>query len=423
VESETCKRELVIEIPADVVEKESETVIGQYRRVARIPGFRKGHAPATLVRRHFRDDIRSEVVQSLVPKFFDTKVKEENLTVVGRPRFEDLKIEDGQPLTVKASFEVVLPFELGEYKGLEVEEEPRTVTDEDVEKALEELRQRAATYEDVQDRAAADDDYVMVSYRGHDVNDASSQPIESKDAVVNLGGKGTVAAFTENLKGTKPGDKREFDVPYPEDYPQKSLAGKTIRYQVDVQSIKRKVVPPADDELAKSVSESETLADLRTKLREGLEKRRARQVENGAMNKLLEQMESRNSFPVPEILIEAQLDRKLEGIVSQLMAQGIDPRNTQVDWRKIREDSKPEAEKEVRGSLVLDKIAEAEKIEVAEEEVDELIRGMAEDHRETPAALKTRLTRDGALDRIRSTRRNQKALEFVYRNAKIIGKS
>jgi trigger factor len=141
------------------------------------------------------------------------------------------------------------------------------------------------------------------------------------------------------------------------------------------------------------------------------------------MNKLLAQLESRYSFPVPEILIEAQLDRKLETIVTQLMAQGIDPRTTQVDWRKVREEARPEAEKEVRGSLILDKIADAEKIEVTEDETDELIREMAEEHHETPAALKTRLTRDGGLDRIKSTRRNHKALELVYRNAKIIGKS
>ncbi len=423
MEPETCKRELVIEVPVDVVEKESENVVSQFRRVARIPGFRKGHAPASLVRRHFRDDIRSEIVQSLLPRFFETAVKENNLSIVGRPRFEELKFEEGQPLTCKATFEVVPLFELGEYNGLEAEEESREVAEADVDKAVEELRQRAATYEDVQDRAAADDDYVMVAYRGRDVKDEASKPVESKDAVVHLGAEGTIAAFTENLRGAKAGNRREFEVNYPADYGQKSLAGKTFRYEVDVQSIKRKVVPEVDDELAKSVSDAETLADLRSKLRERLEKSRARQVENAAMNKLLEQLEQRQTFPVPEILIEAQLDRKLESIVTQLMAQGIDPRTTQVDWRKMREDSKPEAEKEVRGSLILERIAEAENIDVTEEEVDELVREMAEERREAPAALKTRLTRDGVLDRIKSTRRNRKALEFVYRNAKIKGKS
>jgi len=423
VEAETCKQELVIEIPVDEVRKESESVTEQFRRAARIPGFRRGHAPTTLVRRHFRDDIRNEVVQSLLPKFFETAVKEKNLAIVGRPRFEDLKFEEDQPLTCKATFEVLPPFELGEYKGLEVEEESPEVSEEDLEKAVEELRQRAATYEPVEDRPAADDDFVLVSYRGQDAKNPDSPPVEAHEAAVHLGAKGTVAGFTENLRGTKAGDKRDFEVPYPEDYPQKSLAGKTLRYQVEVQSIKKKVLPPVDDELAKTVSESETLVDLRAKLRESLEKRRARQVENAAMSKLLEGLVGRHDFPVPATLVEMQLDHKLESIVTQLIAQGIDPRATQVDWRKIREEARPEAEREVRGSLILERIAEAEKIEVSDEEVDEVIREMSSERGETPAALKTRLTRDGGMSRIRSSRRNQKALELIHRNAKITRKS
>ena len=423
MEAETCKRELVIEIPVDAVRKESESVTAQYRRGARIPGFRPGHAPSSLVRQRYREDIRSQVVQSLVPKFFDHLVKEQKLTVVGEPRFEELKFEDEQPLTCKVMFEILPQFELGDYKGLEVEEDPPTVSDADVDQAVEELRQRAATYEVVENRPAVDDDYVLVSYQGHDAQNPGNRPLEARDAAVHLGGKGTVAAFTENLRGTKAGEVREFDVTYPDDYPQKSLAGKTFRYHVEVQSIKKKVVPAIDDELAKSVSESETLADLRAKLLEELGKRRKRQVENAAMHQLLEQLVNRGQFPVPGALVEARLDRKIENLVTQLVGQGIDPRTTQVDWGKLRQEARPEAEKEVRGSLILERVAEAEGIEVTDAEVDELIRETAEERHEAPAALKTRLTRDGALGKMRVSRRNQKALEFIYRNAKIIRKS
>jgi len=341
VEAETCKKELLIEIPVDAVRKEAESVTAQYQRVARIPGFRQGHAPTALVRQHYRENIRNEVVQSLLPKFFDSAVKEQKLTVVGEPRFEELKFEEDQPLTCKVTFEVLPPFELGDYKDLEVEEEPSTVSDADVDQTLEELRQRAATYEVVEDRPAGDDDYVLVSYQGRDLKNPEGRPLEARDAVVHLGGKGTVAAFTENLRGTQAGEVREFDATYPDDYAQKSLAGKTFRYRVEVQSIKKKVVPALDDELAKSVSESETLADLRTTLRADLEKRRKHQVENAAMRKLLEQLVNRGPFPVPEALVEAQLDRKIESLVSQLVAQGIDPRTTEIDWRKLREESRP----------------------------------------------------------------------------------
>jgi len=423
VEATTCKKELVIEIPVDVVQREADSVAGQFAKRARIPGFRPGHAPTSLVRRHFRDDIRSEVAQTLIPRFFQTAVKDQKWEIVGQPRFEDLKFEDDQPLTCKATFEIYPEIELRPYKELEVEEEQAVVTDADVDKAVADLRESAATFEVVTDRPAADDDHLTLNYRGQDTSSPTSQPTEAKEAVVHLGGKHTVEAFTENLRGAKAGQVREFPVTYAADYPQKTLAGKTLRYRVEIQSIKKKVVPPADDELAKSVSEFSTLEELRTKLRQDLAENAQRQAEIGSKQKLAEKLLEAHPFPVPEVLVEIQLDRKMERILGQLLSQGIDPRETQVDWRKIREDARPEAEKEVRVALVLSRVADAEKIDLTEEEVDDVIREMARERHMTAAELKTRLTRDGKLDTLKSTRRNQKALEFIYRNAKIIRKS
>ncbi len=227
MEAGTCKKELMIEIPVDVLRKESDTVTAQYTRVARIPGFRPGRAPASLIRTRFRDDIKSEVVQTLLPKFFGNLVKDQRLSVVGQPHFEDLKFEDDKPLTVKATFEVYPSFELRDYKGLEVEEDPPTVGDTDIEQTLEKLREQAATFEPAPERPAGDDDYLEVSYQGKDVKDPESQPIEAREAMVHVGGQGTVAGFTENLRGSKTGETREFVVTYPADYPQKSMAGKT----------------------------------------------------------------------------------------------------------------------------------------------------------------------------------------------------
>jgi trigger factor len=423
VEATTCKKELVIEIPVDTVQREADFVAGQFAKRARIPGFRPGHAPTSLVRQHFRDDIRSEIAQTLIPRFFQTAVKDHKWEIVGQPRFEDLKFEDDRPLTCKATFEIYPEFELQRYKELEVEEEQAAITDADLDKAIADLREGAATFEVVTDRPAADDDHLTVNYRGQDTSLPSSQPTEAKEAVVHLGGKHTVQAFTENLRGVKVGEVREFPVTYPADYPQKTLAGKTLSYRVEIQSIKRKVVPPADDELAKSVSEFATLEELRTKLRQDLAENAKRQAEMGSKQKLAEKLLEANQFPVPEVLVEIQLDRKIERTLGQLLSQGIDPRETQVDWRKVREEARPEAEKEVRVALVLSRVADAEKIDLTEEEVDDVIREMARERHLTAAELKTRLTRDGKLDTLKSTRRNQKALDFIYRNAKIIRKS
>ena len=423
MEAETCKKELVIEVPVDVVQRESDSVAGQFAKRARIPGFRPGHAPTSLVQRHFRDDIRSEVAQTLIPRFFQTAVKEQKWEVVGQPSFEDLKFESGQPLICKAKFEIYPQFELPRYKEMEVEEEPAAVTEADVDKAVADLRESVATFEVVTDRPAADEDQVTVNYEGRDMSSPDSQPTAAKEAVIHIGDKRTVTGFTENLRGARAGEAKEFSVTYPADYPQKPLAGKTFSYRVEIQSIKKKVVPPADDELAKSVSEFATLEELRTKLRGDLEKEAQRRAEVGAKNKLAEKLLEANRFPVPEVLVEAQLDRKMERVLGQLLSQGIDPRQTEVDWRKVREDSRSEAEKEVQAALILSRVADAEKIEVAEEEVDEVIREMAQARRMTAAELKTRLTGDGKLDTLKSTRRNQKALDFIYRNAKIIRKN
>jgi trigger factor len=339
--------------------------------------------------------------------------------VVGRPHFDDLKFETDKPLTAKASFEVYPTFELKEYKGLTAEEEPAETKDEDVDQTLERLRERAATFEVVEDRPAADGDFVTVNYEGRDTKDAAAKPVEAKDATVQLGAEGTVAGFNENLRGAKAGETREFNVEYPADYAQKTLAGKTYAYRAEILAIKKKELPALDDELAKTVSEFQTLDELRDRIRKDLQEGREQRARQATMQKLLEELIKLHEFPVPDVLVEERQQRKLETTLTRLVSQGIDPRTIDVDWRKVREESRPDAEKDVRGDLILDKIAEAEKIEVSEAEVDDLIRELAEQRREPPAALKTRLTQEGTLDRLKSSRRNQKALELVYQSAKI----
>jgi trigger factor len=423
VEAATCKKDLVIEIPVDVVEREAEKITAQYRRLARLPGFRPGHAPASLVRTHFRSDIRNEIVQSLLPKAFESAVKEQKLSVVGTPSFEDLKFDDHQPLSCKASFEVLPDFELKDTQGLEVEEAAAAVTNADVGEALENLRQHSATLTVLEGEPAAEGDFLTVNYRGRDAADAAAKPREVKDAVVHIGGKGTVAEFTENLRGARVGDVREFDVTYPENFGEKTLTGKTLRYQVKVEGIKRRVLPPLDDELAKSASEFQTLGELRQHLREDLEKAAVAGAELKTKEKLLEKLLEMYSFPVPETLVEAQVQRKFERALAGLMAQGIDPRSVNADWAKIKEESRPEAERDTRAALILEKIAEREKMEVSEEELDEAIRKRAEGAQVPAAQLKSRLTRDGGLDKLKSSLRSQKALDTIYRSAKIIRKT
>jgi len=418
VEAETCKRELLIEIPVDAVRKESDRVAAKYSRSVRVPGFRPGHVPTRLVHQRFREEIKSEVVQALLPKFFNDAVKDRQLSAVGQPEFEDLKFEEGHPLTCKATFEVLPEFELKEYKGLEVEEEPVTVTEAEVAKALEELRESAATVEVVADRPATDGDDVTVSYQGRDVQDAKAEPLEGREIVIHLDAEGR-AGFEENLRGSKAGDTREFKVSYPEDFPSKRLAGKTIRYRVEVHGIKRKVLPGLDDELARTVSEFSTLEELRDRVRQDVERLHRRKAEKTVRQKLVDELLKRHQFPVPASMVQDQLEHSMEIAVAQLVSKGIDPRTAPLDWSKLREKMQPEAEQAVRAAIILQRIAEAERMEVSEEELDQSIREMAQQRGEAPATLKTRLTREGRLAKLQSSCRSHKALDFVYRNAQI----
>ena len=425
MDTETCKRELVIEIPAEAVRRQTETLADQYRRVARIPGFRRGKAPAVLVRQHFRETIREEILQSLVPKYFDDTVKSQKLSVIGRPRFADLKFEEDMPLTFKATFEILPEFELSKYQGLEVDEVPAEVSEAELQQAIEQLREQAAVFEPVEGRGAENGDVVTVNYEearnpvGASAVQAAGARKKYSEANILLGDPKTVPDFSKNLEGARAGEKRQFDVHYPVDYPDKGLAGKTLRYTVEVISVKRKAVPPADDELAKSVSDVQTLEELRGKLREDLTEQKKRKSEAEIKRALLDQLIDANPFPLPEVLVEAKLDEKMEKLLGQLLAQGVDPRGLNVDWQQIREDRRSEAEREARAALILEKIAQAENLAVSEEELDDWLRRSASESGETPAAMKTRLTREGRLDTLKSPRRAQKALDFIYQNASI----
>ncbi|MGH9398236.1 MAG: trigger factor [Terriglobia bacterium] len=420
MEAETCKRELVIQIPYDVVQKESESIAAKFARKAHVPGFRPGRVPRDFVLRRFREAIREEVAQNLLPKFFNSAIEEQKLPLVGVPSFEDLKFEDEQPLTAKASFEVLPAFELGNYKDLEVSEDPVMVTDADVDQAVERMREEAATFEVVEDRAAEDGDMLSVAYAGHDAKAPHSRILEVKDGVVRVGEEGTLPEFTTNLRGVRTGDAREFDVIYKADFPEPKVAGKTVKFRVEVLAVKRKIVPPLDDELAKTVSNSATLEELRASLRKEIEAARQLKAEAGAKRKLLDILGARQSFPVPQVLVEERLENRIRSVAGQLYDQGIDPRGAGINWPKMRLDLREEAAKDVRDALILEKVADEEKIEVMEEEIDDAVRGLAAGGNETPAALKTRLTQSGGLARLQSSRRNQKALDVLYRSAKIV---
>jgi trigger factor len=413
----TCRRELDLEIPADEVSKAMERVAKEFAKVARVPGFRPGKAPITLIRRRFADDIKGEVLQSLVPERVEKAVTEQKLTPVSQPKVEQLDFNDGQPLKFRAVFEVLPEFELGNYKDLQFEMPTMDVTDEDVIKTLEDMRERAAAFAPAEGRAVQDGDFVQLKLTG--TPEGEGEPLQADSVLCHIGAEETMAPFNENLRGVNIGDHKDFDVPYPADYPDAKLAGKTYHYSVNVLGIKTKKLPELNDEFAKDVSDATTLGELKKKIREGLEHQRDHKQKDLLREKVLGEIVKLHDFPVPQSLVEHQMDVRLERVVRSLAQQGVDPRAVNIDWVSLRKRNEDRAKDDVKAELIVDRIATAENIDVTEEEVEHELEHLAGHSNESAEAIRARLTKQGTLDRIKAKLRSDKTLDWLAQNARV----
>jgi trigger factor len=413
----TCRRELELEIPAADVQKAMEKVAKEFARVARIPGFRPGKAPVPLIRRRFANDIKGEVLQSLLPEEIDKAVKGQNLMPITQPQVDKIDFDENGPLKFRAVFEVLPEVVLGDYKSLEVEVDAATVTDADVDKAIADARERSASFEDVTGRPLADGDFAQVNLLGTPAD--GGQPVRADGILCHLGAPDTLPVFTENLRGAQVGEHKNFQMQYPADYPDPKLAGKSFAYDAEVVGIKEKKLPELDDEFAKKVSDSQTLEELRGKVRQGLEAESEMRQTAAVRDQLLRKLTEGHDFPVPEALVEHQMDARLERAVRSLAAQGVDPRGVNVDWAGLRQKQRDRAVEDVKAELLLDRIATAENIEVSDEDSDKEIEQMAERSGESAAAVRASLTKQGALDRMKSKLRSDKTLDWLRSNARV----
>lgn len=417
----TCRRELDLEIPAENVQKTTEKIAKDLARVARVPGFRPGKAPVTLIRRRFAEEIKGEVLESLVPEYVQQALVEKKLNPITRPEIDKVNFTDAGPLKFRASFEVLPEFELSDYKDLKVEVEAVEVGDEQVGKMLEQMRERSATFVPVENHQAKDGDYVQVKLMGTPAG--GGDPIRSDNVTCHIGAEETLPAFSENLRGASQGDTRRFETKYPDDYPDPKLAGKSYNFAIDVQGIKERKLPELNDDFVKDLGEgalgATTLDELRGKVRERLNAARDEEQQAQAREKILEELVKRHDFPVPEALIEHQMDVRLERVVRSLAAQGVDPRAVNVDWVSIRQRQRERSERDVRAEILVDRIATAEKMEASDEDVEKEIQALAEHSGESAAVIRARLTKEDALDRMKSKLRSDKAIDWLYRTAQI----
>jgi trigger factor len=413
----TCRRELDLEIPAEEVSKATEKVAKDFAKVARVPGFRPGKAPVSLIKRRFASDIKGEVLQTLVPEHVEKAVAEQKLTPVSQPQVDKLEYNEGQPLKFRASFEVLPEFSLGDYKNLEIEMPEMAITDESVANTLAEMRQRAAAFAPVEGRAVQNDDYVQVKLLG--TPEGGGEPLRADNVLCHVGAEETMEPFNENLRGANVGDHKAFDVDYPTDYPDAKLAGKKFHYSVDVLGIKTKKLPEINDEFAKDVSDAASLDELKKKVREGLEHERDHRQKELQREKIIAELVKLHDFPVPESLVDHQMDVRLERVVRSLAQQGVDPRAVNVDWVSLRKRQEERAKDDVKAELVIDRIATEEKIDVTEEELQQELAHVASHSGESAEAIRARLTKQGALDRMKAKLRSDKTVDWLAQNARV----
>jgi trigger factor len=417
-------RSIEVEAPAEDVDKAFRTVVKRYAKQARIPGFRAGKVPESLIKSRFARDVRQEVLESLVSEKFRQALEAQSLRPVSQPQVSELQLFEGQPLKFKATFEVLPDFSIDGYDQVKVEKPETALNDEEFQAELDGVLEHHATVEPVEEeRAIRDGDWVEIGFSGS-VKDLAqtvgeetpeAQPITGDDVLIEIGGKNTLPAFTDALRGAKVGQEMTTEVDYPAEFGDVRLAGKTVSYDITVKAIKTKSFPEKDDELAKQLGRYETWQDFETQLRERAAGRKKNAAESQARDKMVEEWIAKFNFPVPESFVQQQVDARLERGLRALAAQGMTPdAMRQLDFERLREAQRDQAVAEVKASLILDKIAEREQVEASDEDIERELLMLSFQQREPLDTLRKRLTEDGSLQRIRESIRRERTGEKVY---------
>jgi trigger factor len=419
-----CTREVEIEVPADEITRNYQAVTKRYKKMARIPGFRAGKVPESLIRSRFAEQIRQDVMEAVLPEHFRTAIAERQLKPISQPQITKIDLEEGKPLHFKAAFEVIPEFSIDGYQDVKVEKPSAELTDAEADAELARIRDSRSTMEPVtEERPLADGDYAQISFTGDvqpaegeaETESAPPQPISGQDVMVEVGGPNTLDSFNAALRGATVGQQLKFEVSYPADFGERQLAGKKVAYDLEIKGIKKKIEPELNDDFAKELGQYESLAEFKHQLRDHLARDKQRRVQSETTNRLLDAMVARYEFPVPESLVQQQIDARLDRGLRALAAQGMrteDMRN--LDFDRLRAAQRPSATAEVKGSMLLDRIADAENISVAEEEVENEVQGISLQMREPVETVRTRLTEDGSLARIRERLRREKMGALLY---------
>ena len=414
-----CTRELRVEVEAETVAAEVDGLYHKISHEASLPGFRKGKAPLEIVRRKYKDTVREEILRDALPRFFREAVQSEKIAPIAQPRVTEFTFEEGAPMRFVAVVEVRPEFELKDYKGLKLTGPKTEVTEADVDQALLEIREQSASFVPMEGRPVKMDDMVLVDFEGR----VDGTPFEGGKATrypIAVGKGNVLKDFEDALVGMNVGEKKTFPVKFPADYPQEKMAGKGAEFTVHLHEIKERILPNLDDQLAKDVFKCESVADLRVKMAEDLKARRENDRRGRLTDQLAEQLIGAHSFDAPPSLIEMELQRLVKQAADRFQQQGVDlnkwPEDRQKDF--IEQFRKP-AEKNVRMSMIVDRIGEAEKIACTDEDFDQHLDRLSKALQQPKDAVRRFLDQRDQKHEIEDRIQYEKTLDFILGQSKI----
>ena len=414
-EMESCKRRLVVEAPADVVTKEWERAYDRVQKQARLPGFRKGHVPRSLVKVHFADDVRREVAQHLIPDVYRQALSEVRLDPVGEPDLQDVRFEEGAPLTFTAVVEIKPDIALGDVKGVEVEHTAAPVTGSDADATLDRMREQQAEFRNVE-RAATPGDLVIVDYT---LTIDGEQPVQQSGYAFMVGDGSVMPEVDQVVAGMRTGEQRQVSFRLPDDYRKEALRGKSGTGELKLIEVKEKILPDLNDDFAKSLGEFATLEALRAEVVKQLEARRASEERHAVEEKVVDTLLGRHAFAVPESMIMRQIAHQVEHARERMRRQGVDPEGVQWDYPKLIGELRPGAERAVRRGLLLEAVAEREGFAPTDEVVDAEVEKLAQASQRPAPAVRRMMEKSGDLEGLRQALRERITLEFLVTHATI----
>ncbi len=412
---------ITLEISPEQFEQAMETAYKRSKNQISLPGFRKGKAPRKLVEKAYgREIFYEDAINAVLPELYDETVKEENLEVMSRPEVNVETIEEGKPVVVTCEVAIKPEVKLGKYKGLKAEKEDATVTEEDVQEELKRVAGRNARMIEVTDRPAQMDDTLTIDFEGF-MDGTPFEGGKGENHELKLGSHSFIDTFEDQLVGKNVGDQCEVNVTFPEEYHQKDLAGKPAMFKVAVKKIQFNEVPEIDDEFAKEVSEFDTLDEYKADVKKNLEERKAKQIEESKRAKLLGKVVEKSKMDMPEPMVIEQCDQMINNFAQTLRYQGMNMQKymemTGSTLESMRQSVRPEAERQLKESLVLDAIAKAENLEATQEDVDKELENMAQMYGMEIDKLKAAVT-EAETESIKSELKTKKALDFIVENAK-----